>query len=205
MLIKSGVADPSVLRAKRGPKTTETKDTAAPGAGNNSGGAGGRLLDKVTSGVETLVYEGTAVLQNDPALAVREFATRVHDGASRGYGSADLQAWAPYVGVGARTLIAGANILRAQTSLKDKSVGLLEKSLDVVRVATDLIGVAGAVMRVVSPEWAPLGTKMMGIAQSADLVSHGARFGFHAAPRVKEYLRLHEEKKAKKKASGEVE
>lgn len=204
MLIKSGAPDTTVLRAKRAAAAEAGKDPAGAAPGNNSGGAGGRLLDMVTGGIETLVYEGTAVLQNDPALAVREFATRVHEGASRGYGSADLQAWAPYVGVGARTLIAGANVLRAQATLKDQTAGILEKSLDVVRVATDLAGVAGAVMRVVSPEWAPLGTKLMGIAQSADLVSHGARFGFHSAPRVKEYLRVREQKKAKEKEAAGV-
>lgn len=203
MLIKSGATDPSVLAARRQAAAAQQNQLSSQAA-NNAGTAGGRLLDKLSDGFETLVYEGTAVLQNDPALAVREFATRVHEGASRGYGSADLQAWAPYVGVGARTLICGANVLRAQSSLKDPTAGLLEKSLDVVRVATDLMGVAGAVMRVVSPEWAPLGTKLMGIAQSADLVSHGARFGFHASPRVKEYLKTKEQKKAKEKAAPGV-
>ena len=199
MLIKSGVSDTAYLRTSR-----PQADPATPAKPGNNSGAGSRMLDMVTNGIETLVYESTAVLQNDPALAVREFATRVHEGASRGYGSSDLQAWAPYVGVGARTLIFGANVLRAKDSLKDQTAGLLEKSLDVVRVATDLAGVAGAVMRVVSPEWAPLGTKLMGIAQSADLVSHGARFGFHAAPRVKNYLKVREDKRAKERAAAGV-
>lgn len=199
MLIRSGVSDSTYLRTSR--PQAEPAAAAKPG---DSGGAGGRMLDMVTNGIGTLVYEGTAVLQNDPALAVREFATRVHEGASRGYGSSDLQAWAPYVGVGARTLIFGANVMRAQSTMKDQTAGLLEKSLDVIRVATDLAGVAGAVMRVVSPEWAPLGTKLMGIAQSADLVSHGARFGFHAAPRVKSFLKNQEDKRAKERAAAGV-
>ncbi len=199
MLIRSGVPDTAYLRTSR--PQAEPAVSAKPG---DSGGAGGRMLDMVTNGIGTLVYEGTAVLQNDPALAVREFATRVHEGASRGYGSSDLQAWAPYVGVGARTLIMGANVMRAQSTIKDKTAGLLEKSLDVIRVATDLAGVAGAVMRVVSPEWAPLGTKLMGIAQSADLVSHGARFGLHAAPRVKNFLKAQEDKKAKERSAAGV-
>jgi hypothetical protein len=147
----------------------------------------------------TLTYESAAVVQNDPALAVREFATRVHEMSSRGYGSSDLTAWAPYVGVGARTLILGANVLRAQKTIGGDGAGLLEKGLDAVRVTTDLLGVAGAVMRVVSPKYAPLGTTLMGIAQSADLVSHGARFGMHSAPRVTSWLKEHEEKKAREK------
>lgn len=196
MLIKSGI-EPQFRPSRV--TTAEAQPTTPP----PTGGAFDRLVDGLTRGAETVLYEGTAVLQNDPALAIREFATRVHEGASRGYGSADLQAWAPFVGVGARTLIAGANILRAQTSWKDQTAGILEKSLDVVRVATDLAGVAGAVMRVASPEWAPLGTKLMGIAQSADLVSHGARFGFHSAPRVKSWLNEQEQKRAKKKLETE--
>ena len=201
MLIKSGI-EPTVRPARvlgaLGVQASEAQPTTPPVAG----GAVDRLVDSLTRGAETLVYEGTAVLQNDPALAVREFATRVHEGASRGYGSADLQAWAPYVGVGARTLIFGANVIRAQTSLKDPTKGLLERSLDVARVATDLAGVAGAVLRVVSPKYAGLGTSLMGIAQSADLVSHGARFGLHAAPRVKAWLTDQAQKRAKKKLEG---
>ncbi len=196
MLIKTG-PEP-VLRAVTS-KAAEATPTTPPA----SGGASDRLIDTLTRGVETLVYEGTAVAQNDPALAIREFATRVHEGASRGYGSADLQAWAPYVGVGARTLIFGANVIRAQSSFKDPTAGVLERSLDVVRVATDLAGVAGAVLRVASTQYAPLGTTLMGIAQSADLVSHGARFGFHAAPRVKAWLTEQETKRAKKKLETE--
>ncbi len=195
MLIKTGT-EPAVRPARV--RAFEAQPTTPP----TSGGAVDRLVDGLTRGVETLVYEGTAVLQNDPALAVREFATRVHEGASRGYGSADLQAWAPYVGVGARTLIFGANVIRAQTSFKDPTTGLLERSLDVARVATDLAGVAGAVLRVVSTDYAPLGTSLMGIAQSADLVSHGARFGLHAAPRVKTWLTEQAQKRAKKKLEG---
>ena len=157
------------------------------------------FLDTVTKGLVTVTYEGGAVLQNDPALAVREFATRVHELSSRGYGSSDLQAWAPYIGAGARTLILGANIMRAQRTFSTEGAGLLVKSLDVARVATDLIGVTGAVLRAVSPANAALGTTMMGIAQGADLVSHGARFGLHSAPRVTNWLKDHEEKKARQK------
>ena len=196
MLIKSG-PEPALRPAIS--RVAEATPTTPP----SSGGAADRLLDTLTRGVETLVYEGTAIAQNDPALAVREFATRVHEGASRGYGSADLQAWAPYVGVGARTLILGANVIRAQSSFKDPTTGLLERSLDVVRVATDLAGVAGAVLRVASTEYAALGTSLMGVAQSADLVSHGARFGFHAAPRVKVWLADQASKRAKKKVEAE--
>ncbi len=196
MLIKSG---PELTVRPAMSRVTEATPTTPPA----SGGAADRLLDTLTRGVETLVYEGTAIAQNDPALAVREFATRVHEGASRGYGSADLQAWAPYVGVGARTLILGANVIRAQSSFKDPTTGLLERSLDVVRVATDLAGVAGAVLRVATTEYTALGTSLMGVAQSADLVSHGARFGFHAAPRVKAWLTEQATKRAKKKLESD--
>lgn len=160
---------------------------------------GTHFLDVVTKGMVTLTAESGAVLQNDPALAVREFATRVHDLASRGYGSADLQAWAPYVGVGARTLILGANVMRAHQVYNSDSASWLDKGLDSARVATDLLGVAGAVLRATSTTYAGLGTTLMGVAQAADLVSHGARFGMHSAPRVKSWLKEHDQKKARQR------
>ncbi len=160
---------------------------------------GNNFLDAVTKGMVTLTAESGAVLQNDPALAVREFATRVHDLASRGYGSADLQAWAPYVGVGARTLIMGANVMRAHHVFTTDGASWLDKGLDSARVATDLLGVAGAVLRATSTTHAALGTTLMGIAQAADLVSHGARFGMHSAPRVKSWLKDHDQKKARQR------
>lgn len=199
MNIQTGVS-PNLLATQRvaSPAAPQQAQPANPGL---PPGAGSGFLDTLTRGLVTLTYEGGAVLENDPALAVRQFATTVHEYASRGYGSADLQAWAPYVGVGARTLIAGANVMRARKTLGGGSTAsLLEKGLDVARVATDLVGVSGAVLRVISPRHAALGTTMMGIAQSADLVSHGARFGFHSAPRVNAWLKEHEEKKAREKA-----
>lgn len=178
-----------------------TPPAAGPGTpapqtpGTNPGG----FLDTVTRGLVTLTYEGGAVLQNDPALAVREFATRVHELSSRGYGSADLTAWSPFIGAGARTLILGANAMRVKKTFETEGSSLLEKSLDVARVATDLAGVTGAILRVAMPSQARLGTMLMGIAQSADLVSHGARFGMHSAPRVKNWLKNHEEKQARER------
>jgi hypothetical protein len=159
----------------------------------------GRFLDRISDGAVTVFTESGAVLENDPALAVREFATRVHELASRGYGPADLTAWAPYVGVGARTLILGANVMRAHTTFTTQGKGMLEKGLDVARIATDLAGVAGAVIRVALPSHAGLGTALMGIAQSADLVSHGARFGMHSGPRVRGWLKEHAEARAREK------
>lgn len=195
MNIQTGISPNFFATARAGAPTQ-----AQPANPGLPPGAGSGFLDTITRGIVTLTYEGGAVLENDPALAVRQFATTVHEYASRGYGSADWQAWAPYVGVGARTLIAGANVMRAKKTFGSATSSLLEKGLDTARVATDLMGVAGAVLRVVSPRHATLGTTMMGIAQSADLVSHGARFGLHSAPRVNAWLKDHEEKKARERA-----
>jgi hypothetical protein len=146
----------------------------------------------------TAVYESGAVLQNDPTLAVRQFATTTSEWMNRGYAGTDQAAWLPFIGAGARTLILGADVLRAKRTFSTET-SLLEKSLDVARVATDLAGVAGAVLRVVSSEHAALGTTLMGIAQGADLISHGARFGMHSAPRVRTWLKDHEDKKARER------
>lgn len=191
-LASGGAGQPIPLDA------TDANGALKPQAPSNVS-PGNNFLDTLTKGVVTLTAESGAVLQNDPALAVREFATRVHDLASRGYGSADLQAWAPYVGVGARTLILGANVMRAHQVFKNDAGTWLDKGLDSARVATDLLGVAGALLRATSPSHASLGTTLMGVAQAADLVSHGARFGMHSAPRVKDWLKEHDQKKARQR------
>ena len=195
MNIQPGAAPPSRARqaVSHAPSQAAPAEPGLPPAGNG-------FLDTITRGMVTFAYEGGAVLQNDPALAVRQFATTVHEWNNRGYMGSDLQAWAPYVPIGARILIAGADVFRANSSFNTPGTSLLEKGLDVARVATDLMGVAGAVLRVVTPSNAALGTTLLGISQAADLVSHGARFGMHSAPRAKAWLKEHEEKKTREKA-----
>ena len=156
-------------------------------------------MDTVTEGMKTFVFESAAVLQNDPALAVREAATGMNEMFSRGYDSPTVQSWGPKIGVGARTLILGANVFRLQKTFSNQTASLLEKSMDVARIATDLVGLAGAGLRAISPEHAALGSAMLGWSQAADIVSHGARFGMHSAPRMKAWLKFHDEQRAVEK------
>jgi len=129
--------------------------------------------------------ETTEAMKNDPALALRSSATllqsMVFNGVEDSVKLSASQAAIPVI----RTALLGTNIYQAAKTFQKPDATWIDKGMDVLRVTSDLAGVVGAAAMAFMPAYAQLGTKLVGAAYAADLVSHAYRGITHTDRRMR--------------------
>ena len=129
--------------------------------------------------------ETTEAMKNDPALALRSTATvlqsMVFNGVEDSVKLSASQAAVPVI----RTALLGTNLYQAAKTFQKPDATWIDKGMDVLRVTSDLVGVAGAAAMAFMPAYAQLGTKLVGAAYAADLVSHAYRGITHTEKRMR--------------------
>ena len=130
-----------------------------------------------------LLNEAREAAKNDPALGLRLAANRFDAEFLDGTGDV-AEGFSGMAVAFVRGGLLGANVYRANTTLRSAETPFYEKALDVGRIASDLVGLAGAVMTLAVPSMAATGRTMVQFAYGADLVSHSVRSLGHAGTRI---------------------
>ena len=132
-----------------------------------------------------LAREVAEAAKNDPALAMRFAAGAlvppILDGVSPDVQAVTGNTIVPVV----RGALLAMNTMRCIETFKNPDSRGYEKGADLIRVISDTAGMIGGLAMLFTPQYAALGTKLMGTAYSVDIVSHAFRGLTHGARRIK--------------------